>query len=437
MRRYWIQKYMKGEYMKMCGVFSVLLVFSICSTGGPALKVQIPVTSEACSSFCLDNNGYAVFGTNYDHYKVYEGLIFVNKRNVLKKGWNTSTTDEYAVWISEYGSVTFNLVGYQFVWGGMNEAGLVISTMNLSYATQTPYPDERPPLSSGFWMQYLLDTCSTVEEVIARDSQVRISNGGDHYLVCDRTGECAVIEFIDGFLVCHTGDTMPVKALTNHTYRESVRAWQESDIYPITNTSLRRFSIAADRVKAFNLHDQESAIDYAFDTLEQVSGENMGRSNTFWSIVFDTENYCIYFRTKMNPHIRYIEVPQLDFSCTIPVMMLDINEDLSGNITTDFKEYSYTTNRVHMTQFFEKWGIDISSENIRMMCQHFDAFSCLKRPHYEEDSRISDTLPSTGYTPGDTHTGNVELACLFSIIVISCMSFFIYRSKRELTPYNK
>ena len=43
-----------------------------------------------CTSFCLDNNGYAVFGTNYDHGKnIYEGLIFVNKRNISKSYWGS------------------------------------------------------------------------------------------------------------------------------------------------------------------------------------------------------------------------------------------------------------------------------------------------------------------------------------------------------------
>ncbi len=54
--------------------------------------------------------------------------------------------------------------------------------------------DERPALHSPHWMQYMLDNCSSVKEVVAADSQVRIFETVDHYLVADRTGDCAVIE---------------------------------------------------------------------------------------------------------------------------------------------------------------------------------------------------------------------------------------------------
>ena len=63
---------------------------------------------------------------------------------------------------------------------------MAISTMSLDETGQ-PSADERPPLDSGEWVQYILDTCATVEEVIAIDSQVRILTV-DHYLVADRHG---------------------------------------------------------------------------------------------------------------------------------------------------------------------------------------------------------------------------------------------------------
>ncbi|GAJ09991.1 unnamed protein product, partial [marine sediment metagenome] len=97
----------------------------------------------ACTSFVLDSDGFAVFGANLD-YRIHEGLVFINKRNVTKTILDPSTTGEYAEWTSKYGSVSFNVVGYQFAWAGMNEAGLVISTMALDI-TENPAPDERPP----------------------------------------------------------------------------------------------------------------------------------------------------------------------------------------------------------------------------------------------------------------------------------------------------
>lgn len=182
-------------------------------------------SGQSCTSFCLDNGDRCLFGTNQDN-QIDAGLLFVNKRNVLKTGWDSSTSGDYARWMSKYGSVTFVHAGHQLAWAGMNEAGLMISTMELGQ-TENPNPDERPPLASSFWVQYQLDNHSSVEEVLASDSQVRIADTVDHYLVSDRSGNCAVIEFLEGKMVYHSGESLPVKALTNSGYQDSVSAWED------------------------------------------------------------------------------------------------------------------------------------------------------------------------------------------------------------------
>ena len=50
----------------------------------PAVVAGPP--DAGCTSFCLDNNGCAVYGTNYDYTRGrHDGLVFVNKRNVSKR----------------------------------------------------------------------------------------------------------------------------------------------------------------------------------------------------------------------------------------------------------------------------------------------------------------------------------------------------------------
>ena len=79
----------------------------------------------------------------------------------------------------------------------------------------------------------MLDTCGTVEEVIAADPQVRIFETVDHYLVADRQGNCAAIEFLDGQMVYHTGEKLPVKALTNSTYEGSIRVLEGGEAWAL------------------------------------------------------------------------------------------------------------------------------------------------------------------------------------------------------------
>jgi len=210
----------------------LLLGFGVLSHSPAAASPGVPPTDahtvssaspHGCSSFCLDNGDYCLFGANQDN-RIDAGLIYVNKRHVLKTGWDASTSGQYARRVSKYGSVTFVHAGYQLAWAGMNEAGLMISTMALP-ETRNPPADDRPPLGSSFWAQYQLDNHATVEEVIASDSRVRIADTVDHYLVCDRTGACVTVEYLEGEMVCHTGQSLPVKALTNSVYWDTVRDW--------------------------------------------------------------------------------------------------------------------------------------------------------------------------------------------------------------------
>ncbi len=192
-------------------------------------QIALEASGGACTSFCLDNGDHCVFGTNMDHGTLQVGQAFVNKRHVLKTAWEPSTSGKYARWISKYGSVTFNAAAYQLVWGGMNEAGLMISTMSL-LDTVAQAPDARPPLWSPFWIQYQLDNHSTIDEVIASDAIARSTMEYDHYLVCDRTGECAIIEFLNGKMVVYAGASLPVKALANSSYQDALTAL-ETGIY--------------------------------------------------------------------------------------------------------------------------------------------------------------------------------------------------------------
>ena len=105
----------------------------------------------ACTSFCMDTPDGPIFGANLDLFIPGDGLVFVNRRGVEKESVRSGTTGETAEWVSEYGSVTFSLAGREFAWSGMNEAGLMISTMAL-YESVNPPPDARPPLGSSFWM---------------------------------------------------------------------------------------------------------------------------------------------------------------------------------------------------------------------------------------------------------------------------------------------
>ncbi len=343
---------------------------------GSVAKLPMRVEGRSCTSFCLDNKGEAVFGSNYDN-DIPEGMVFINKRGVSKSGLMPGTTGQVATWTSKYASVTFTVVGHQLAWAGMNEQGLVMSTMALG-ETQNPEPDERAPLHSPHWMQYLLDNCSSVNEILAADSQVRIFETVDHYLVSDAAGDCAVIEFLDGKTVMHTGQGLPAAVLTNSTYAESAalldgsggESGKRRDPQPI-NGSLRRFGIAAERVQAFEPAGAEDAVTYAFDILDKVGGDA-----TLWSIVFDTHDLTVYFRTKSHRAIRYLSLNDFDLSCQAPDLMLDIHEKLEGHIAEAMTVFSSDRNFAFLKNAIARREIPMSDEQLQAMRAILDSYEC-------------------------------------------------------------
>lgn len=303
------------------------------------IVVSITVTGVfGCTTFCLKSNSEVLFGKNYD-WMIGDGMLFINKRGVSKR---SSEEVNPARWVSKFGSVTFNQYGWESPSGGMNEAGLVIELMWLD-DTQYPKPDDRPAVDVLEWIQFNLDTAATTDDVIRNSESVRIVSAVKlHYLVNDKYGNTATIEFLDGHLVAHTGDRLPAAALTNDTYVRSLEYSKRAGS-PTSESSLDRFTRAASKSKEFpNLSRKaKDAVDYAFETLANVAQKN----STQWSIVYDQKRGRVYFRTKKKPELKSIDTTTLDFACGTPVKVLDVDVKETGDVTRQFKVLARETNR--------------------------------------------------------------------------------------------
>jgi len=335
--------------------------------------------SFACTTFCLKSKSQVLFGRNYD-YDIGDGLIFINKRGVVK----TSTAGDFpdpAKWVSQYGSVTFNQYGRENPTGGMNEAGLVVEELWLD---ETEYPKDKnlPAIDTQEWIQYELDTSATVEEAIANARKVRIdSEVKVHFLIGDKFGHAAAIEFVHGALAAHTGKELAVQALTNDTYAKSMAYLQVATAEKATGSeSLERFYRTARRTQTFEQEkrDEPEAVQYAFDILGNVAQELGG---TQWSIVYDQLRRKIYFRTKQNRQIRMIDTTRFEFSCGSEVKVLDANSKDSGDVTDKFVSYTRKANRDLIERSFN--GTDFLKGTPFSIRDSFaaypEAFPCQKR----------------------------------------------------------
>jgi penicillin V acylase-like amidase (Ntn superfamily) len=343
--------------------------------GGTALLLigclAVARTAWPCSSLVLLKGKSVFFGTNYDNLFA-PGQIFLNRRNVLKAGWQTGTTGRAANWTSRFGSVTISCAGYQLAWGGMNEAGLVFSTMLLP-GTRVPPPDERPPLAGAFWWQYILDTCSTVEDVREAMKSFRITDTPDHYLVCDRNGGCAVVECLEGRLVIRAGGDLPVRALTNTPYQQCFEHLMNGTPGPAdSNHSLNRFTRLTKGLTQLEAGSATGALDGVFGLLAGVAAGSLTR----WSFVCDTNERIFYFKTYGNRKTRFVDLKKVDFSCRQPTMMIDAHADLEGDITRSFHAYNHEEALAHMVRAMKYFRPGIAAEMVRDTLNFLGGFSC-------------------------------------------------------------
>lgn len=297
---------------------------------------------SACSSFCLKDEKTLLFGNNLDFW-TGTARVLINKRGVSKVAL-IPPGDIPAKWSSKYGSITFNQVGQEFPYQGMNEAGLVVAQMAFE-GTKYITPDVRSAISELQWIQYQLDTAESVEQVIASDKNIRICQNGSplHYLICDRSGNIAVIEYLNGKFTVKTGANLPYPVLTNNAYLNAAAfttAYKKMNCLkdiPKTVGMSERFGRAA--AMLINYKKQNPAVDYAFDILKEVS-----QPETKYSIVFDVINAKIYFHTKDNQNIRILNMKDFDYSCKTPVLGVDIENKISKG-KDDFQIYTIDMNR--------------------------------------------------------------------------------------------
>lgn len=327
----------------------------------------------ACTTFFINKNGQMVFGRNYD-WVTDAGMICTNLKGLSKTSMQTENGETIS-WISKYGSITFNQYGKEFPTGGMNEKGLVVELMWLD-ETKYPSADNRPAIGVLQWIQYQLDNCTTIDEVIATDKKLRISATGTtplHYLIADANGHAATIEFLNGKMIVHKGNDLTVPVLTNNIYDESVKAYKNSTANG--NNSLERFSEACSMIQKLNAGIvSKPLIDYSFDILGEVTQGDF----TKWSIVYDLTNKKIQFKTNRFKQVKIVSFSAFDFDCTSTAKVWDMNQAGNGKINTLFENFNSTINKriVETAAKESETRVTISQQNIEKLWQYSSGIKC-------------------------------------------------------------
>lgn len=339
------------------------------SIAAPLLATLSVPPAFPCTTFVMKGPEGPVIGKNYD-WGVDEGQVIVNPRGLEKRAGGDGSFG----WTARHGSVTFNQYGRERPSGGINEGGLVIEVMWLE-ETEYPADDDRARLSPLAWVQYNLDRSATVAEVIASDKVIRIGRGGAplHFFAADASGAAATIEFLEGKMIAHTGKDLPWPVLTNDTYDRSLAKLEEApkaaapEAFPGPG-SLERFCRASLRSKGGGGPEEAQGI------LDDCAMEEYNA----WRIVYDVANGIVRFRTRSAPRVRSIDVKKLDFDCTAPVLLVDMNGAEEGDVTGAFEPWTAEANYALMKKSFAGTSFlaDVPDSTIRVMAERPAAIDC-------------------------------------------------------------
>jgi hypothetical protein len=342
--------------LRLYGMVSVILLAS-------AIR-----TSHACSTFLLRKGPTTVVGHNLDQDFYTPGSILVSPRGQTRHsrcaddlGLTTVGTPPLA-WTSRFGSVTFTILGLGFPDGGINEAGLVVSEMALGKSSFSHSP-QRPTMFIHQWIQYQLDSYSTIAEVLEHLSDINVdpsatfspvSLANYHFFLADAQGEAAVLEFLDGHPVVHSGSSLGVPALCNRPYADEMQRYTSfsgivGSLYRwLDAKGDQRFLVCADGLTDFDPALHPNAVDYAFDLLTRMQFE----ATRQWSVVYDIAGRSVAFRTVGSPGIKTLDINSLEFSKGATVRILrDIDSIASGDVADALQPFDEDANRESIARF--------------------------------------------------------------------------------------
>lgn len=345
-----------------------------------------------CSSLSLRQSDQMIFGRNHDYPNPY-GVIVFNPKNQLKVG--VPLPGEHIVgWKAIYSSITISSIGVGFANSGMNEKGLAIGHMGLNDSVY-PGKDDRPIIVPSQWIQYMLDKCANTNEVILEANKIRITNkmgGGNHYYICDKSGNTAIIEFLKGQTVVHTGIHMPYSVLCNDTYAKSMADIKKYkglggerpvlDRVAILNENAIPdvMAIGCTKINQFykngmkNMVQDAFDIHYAMQCPGNANAPQFENSETQYTTVFDISNLKLYFRTKSNPMIREVHFKNLEDNCTTKAKLLDIQTPSEGIVNKAFVDYSVQENAKCIYKFYEKEQRKMPKEEMEFMSFYPEMF---------------------------------------------------------------
>lgn len=331
----------------------------------PAVPPPAEDEQGNCSTFLLKSGSSLYVGHNLDESPGLHvpGLVCVNPREAYREGMTwaelVSPPAEYEKalvpfdkkpgpkirWVSKYGSITFNSEGLDFPDGGINEKGLSVFEMSLGETKHQADP-KKPTLFMPLWIQYQLDNCASLDEVVRSAEDINIQGWSWHYFVSDSRGNAAIVEFLEGKPVVHRGEAASWPVLCNTRYSLELERLKEYQGFggrkavggPFQRAP--RFVRGAKMLQDYDPSAHGSPREYAM----KILGEIKIRGWNKWAILIDVRDMTVTLHTDRNRKLRRFSFRDFDLSPGWPPRLLDIHSELAGNVAEAFVDYSHDRN---------------------------------------------------------------------------------------------
>ncbi len=307
-----------------------------------------------CSTIILGSGPQKFLAANYD-INVTHGLVATSLKGTIKE--NARQAGEKVVrWRVQYGSITFNQSSLELPAFGMNEKGLVIALM---WHDEGDFGNDGQfaRLNPLQWIQYQLDNCQNIYDVITTLKSVRPRQEimPLHFMLLDANGDSLIVEFIKGEARLQRNPDIPI--LTNSSYLRCLAIAQgKNNAAGLSrNSSVARF-IRLYQKYCKNQQGKASTLTN-FDYLDEVSQTpggpqpfpwNRDRQSdtvTAWSMHFCPKEKRILFKTHLNELIREISLHEYNFENTMEYTLMDIHDGASGSVNELFEPYTKDHNR--------------------------------------------------------------------------------------------
>ncbi len=303
--------------------------------------------SFACSAFFF-NGENKILAKNFD-WGSGQGYLIKNNRGQQKFSYGFRGNN-VAGWTSKFGSITFNQVGKEFPYGGINEKGLVVEQLWLG---NTEYQENSSKTISELeWIQYQLDNYETVDDVIKNINSLTIKPVAKiHYFLADRSGVSVVIDFVNGKVKIDRQENK-FQVITNESSEDSKTYFERNKNIDLNSrNAFDRYCILRNNLNIENLSVSES-----FEKLKLVK-EDEPNYKSYWSIVYDINNLEFNFKSVDNSNIKRVSLKDIDFdeNSKIEFSLINCNQ-------INFQPYTSNDNIQLITNAIKMMNIEIDIE---------------------------------------------------------------------------